>query len=75
MGIIIVFLKNTWEILGDEVSDDVLDFFRTGQLLKSINVTAITLIPKVKRPTSVSDYRPIACCSVIYKCIIKLLCE
>lgn len=38
-------------------------------------MTAITLIPKVKNPTNVSDYRLIACCSVIYKCIKNLLCE
>lgn len=53
----------------------MLEFFRTGKLLKAINATSITLIPKVKSPTHVSDYRPISCCSVIYKCITKLLCE
>ena len=69
------FFKQTWDVIGEDVSDVVLDFFKTGKLLKSINVTSITLIPKVKTPANVSDYRPIACCFVIYKCITKLLCE
>ena len=69
------FFKHCWDIVGEEVADAVLDFFSTGKLLKSINVTSLTLIPKVKSPTHVSDFRPISCCSVIYKCITKLLCE
>ena len=69
------FFKHCWDIVGDEVADAVLDFFSTGKLLKVINVTSLTLIPKVKSPTHVSDFRPISCCYVIYKCITKLLCE
>ncbi|XP_021836641.2 uncharacterized protein [Spinacia oleracea] len=52
----------------------IQDFFRTGKLHKEINVTSTTLIPKVSVPSSVSDFRPIACCSVVDKCISKLLC-
>ncbi|XP_057251794.1 uncharacterized protein LOC125498534 [Beta vulgaris subsp. vulgaris] len=37
-----------WEVIGDEVCEAVLDFFKTGKLLKVINVTTLTLIPKVK---------------------------
>lgn len=61
--------------ISDDTSDALLDLFRTGKLLKSVHVTSITLIPKVKILANVSDYKHIACCSVIYKCITMLLCE
>lgn len=69
------FFKQSWGIVGDEVADAVLDFLHSGKLLKTVNVTSITLVPKVKSPTNVSDFRPISCCSMIYKCITKLICE
>ncbi|XP_010696382.1 uncharacterized protein LOC104908909 [Beta vulgaris subsp. vulgaris] len=63
------------EIVGDEVSEAILDFFKTGKLLKVINITTLTLIPKVTCHSSVTEFRPIACCSVLYKCITKLISE
>lgn len=50
-------------------------FSETGKMLKEINVTSITLVPKVSVPSKVGDFRPRACCSILYKCISKLLCE
>ena len=35
--------------------------------------TKLVLIPKVPNPLMEKDFRPISCCSVIYKCIAKLL--
>ena len=45
----------------------------SGSLLKSINYTFITLIPKVKNPERVFEFRPISLCNVIYKIISKVL--
>ncbi|KAL2943442.1 hypothetical protein RDABS01_031790 [Bienertia sinuspersici] len=48
-------------------------FFENGQLLKLINCTTIALVPKVASPITVMDFRPIAYCNVLYKCITKAL--
>lgn len=68
------FFKDAWEIVGDDICRAVGDFFTTGRLLQQVNTTILTLIPKSDNPLSVTEFRPIGCCSVVYKCISKLLC-
>ena len=67
------FFKAMWKIVGDDFCNAVKEFFQSGKILKEVNSTVIALIPKVKSPNKVSDFRPISCCSVIYKCISKIL--
>ncbi|KAL0401042.1 UNVERIFIED_CONTAM: hypothetical protein Slati_4134100 [Sesamum latifolium] len=62
-------LGGWWE----EMTQAVLEFFQNGRLLKQVNATLLTLIPKVRAPTTVSDFRPISCCNVLYKAITKIL--
>ncbi|XP_022040602.1 uncharacterized protein LOC110943154 [Helianthus annuus] len=69
------FFKNSWEIVGEEITKAILDFFDNGKLLQQINHTIIALVPKTQSPNSVTDYRPISCCNVLYKCISKIITE
>ncbi|KAL0293518.1 UNVERIFIED_CONTAM: putative ribonuclease H protein [Sesamum angustifolium] len=67
------FFKASWDVIGEDVCRAVMEFFNHDRLLKQLNATLITLIPKVQLPTKVGDFRPIACCNVIYKIITKIM--
>ncbi|KAK4383786.1 hypothetical protein Sango_2744000 [Sesamum angolense] len=41
------FFKAAWPVVGEEVSKAIIDFFKTGRLLKQLNATLLTLIPAV----------------------------
>lgn len=67
------FFKATWEILGSDFFIAIQSFFLKGFLPKGFNSTILALIPKRTDARMIKDYRPIACCNVIYKTISKLL--
>ncbi|GKD96732.1 hypothetical protein Tco_1380629, partial [Tanacetum coccineum] len=49
-GFTAVFFKKAWDIVGDNFSCAIRDFFSNGKLLREINHTIIALIPKVTTP-------------------------
>lgn len=67
------FFKDAWNTVKWDICKVVKDFFRTGKLLKQINHTRVTLIPKSDCPNTASDYQPIACCTTLYNIISKIL--
>ncbi|KAL5555522.1 hypothetical protein UlMin_037758 [Ulmus minor] len=72
-GMSAIFFQKFWPIVGEEITAACLGFANGGQSLGSINDTIITLLPKVKNPTRITEFRPISLCNVIYKIISKML--
>lgn len=67
------FLQHHWNLLGSGVTKGVLDFLNGGEMPAEVNMTTIVLIPKVKHPQEMKNYRPISLCNVIYKLCSKVL--
>lgn len=55
--------------MGPEVCSVVLNFLNSAHMEGSINSTNIVLIPKIKNLSSVSNFRPISLCNVVYELI------
>lgn len=66
-------LQKQWGLLKTDICRAVREFFRTGAMQEGVNDTTIVLIPKVKDPTNLKDFRPIGLCNVIYKIIAKCI--
>lgn len=67
------FFKQSWSIIGDDVTVAVQSFFLKGFLPKGVNSTILALIPKKEEAKEMKDYRPISCCNVLYKIISKII--
>ena len=68
-----LFFQKYWRVVGDDVVATVLSCLQSGAIPPSINYTFITLIPKVKSPTKVTNYRPISLCNILYKIVSKVI--
>ena len=68
-----LFYQHYWDLGGGDVTNSILSFLNTATLPEPLNHTFLTLIPKIKNPISMSDYRPISLCNVLYKIFSKVL--
>ena len=59
--------------MDQEVILSILSWLNSGRLPYPVNHTFITLIPKVKSPKYVHQFRPISLCNVLYKIFSKVV--
>ena len=70
-----LFYQEFWSIVKQDILNSTHAFFHSSSLLKSLNQTFLTLIPKVQFPDDVSQFRPISLCNVVYKIISKIMVD
>ncbi|KAG5586293.1 hypothetical protein H5410_046727 [Solanum commersonii] len=61
------------ETIKEDICDAIMDIFQLGKIYRPINRTMIRLIPKNAAQNNIKDYRPVACCSILYKIITKII--
>ncbi|XP_048497956.1 uncharacterized protein LOC104891326 [Beta vulgaris subsp. vulgaris] len=64
-----LFFKKVWHLIKTDVYQGVQEFLQGAELYRPMNITLITLIPKVDQAMQAKDFRPIACSSMLYKII------
>ena len=73
VGMSATFFQNYWGIVGNDVTCMVLNVLNNNMSMTEINRTNITLVPKTKNPTNMTEFKPISLCNVVYKLISKVL--
>ncbi|KAL5805331.1 hypothetical protein ACOSQ3_032131 [Xanthoceras sorbifolium] len=68
-----LFFQKFWNVVGEDVSSVCLKVLNGGCSIEEFNTTNVVLIPKVKNPERMTDFRPISLCSVIYKTVSKVM--
>lgn len=72
-GFTAFFYQKYWKEIGEATISNCLEILNQNRSVKEWNDTFITLIPKVKQPKKVSDFRPISLCNVAYKIVAKVI--
>ena len=68
-----LFYQSYWSLVGNDVIEAILHYLNIGSLPSALGHSFITLIPKVKNPKHVSQYRPISLSNVLYRVFSKVL--
>ena len=72
-GLLTLFYKKYWNVVGSSVTEAIQNFFRSGKILKEVNHSLLVLIPKNNCSSSVNHYRPKSLCNTVYKAISKIM--
>eukprot|EP00253_Pinus_taeda_P023568 PITA_23568 len=72
-GFNVDFFKACWNIVKEDIIRVVEDSRLNRTILRDLNISFITLIPKQDNAQTPKRYRPIALCNVVYKIISKVV--
>jgi len=72
-GVNFGFIKDFSGDMNEDLMRFVSDFHCNRKLVKGINSTFISLIPKKDCPQTLNDFRPISLVGSLYKVLVKLL--
>lgn len=72
-GFTALFFKNAWDTIGEDLSTAALKVLNDDAPLFNWNETIVTLIPKVKEPSTIQEYMPISLCNVCYKTVARAI--
>ena len=67
------FFQRFWLTVGRSMIEKVQRVFAERKILKYLNKTHITLIPKIQGPEKLSNYRPISLCNTVNKVVTKII--
>ncbi|XP_061347266.1 uncharacterized protein LOC133292825 [Gastrolobium bilobum] len=68
-----IFFQKQWNLVKDQVYNAVIDMWSNPDRVEEFNNTLLVLIPKVKRPDCISQFRPISLFPVLYKILSRVI--
>ncbi|CAN0912862.1 LINE-1 retrotransposable element ORF2 protein [Linum grandiflorum] len=68
-----LFFQKNWNTLAPRLIEELTQFLHQGSFPEELNKMIITLLPKVRKPETPKDYRPISLCSMLYKILSKTI--
>lgn len=72
-GFNLMCFQKCWKVFKADVLQFFNDFYENGKLVRGVNSSFITLIPKIDGPATILDYRPISLIGSLYKILAKVL--
>ncbi|XP_015972136.1 uncharacterized protein LOC107495506 [Arachis duranensis] len=67
------FFKEQWKVIRESFMEFIQKLWQDPSSVKLVNQTLIVLIPKIQQPEYLKQFRPIALCNVVYKCLSKIV--
>jgi len=72
-GWTVEFFLSYFDLIGNDILEEVEESRRSRSMGRSLNASFLVLIPKVDKPFSFGDFRPITLYNLAYKIITKTI--